>query len=92
MNNDQQINEQIGTLADHLLSRRNSILKNWRHAVDEDPALTSASTLARKEFYDHIPAVLDAFDLERCHVVIQLVTQTSWITTCASISEIPDDR
>ena len=62
MNNDQQINEQIGTLADHLLSRRDSILKNWRHAVDEDPALTSASTLARKEFYDHIPAVLDAFD------------------------------
>ena len=62
MNNDQQINEQIGTLADHLLGRRNSILKNWRHAVDEDPALTSASTLARKEFYDHIPDVLDAFD------------------------------
>jgi signal transduction histidine kinase len=62
MNNDQQINEQIDTLADHLLGRRDSILKNWRHAVDEDPALTSASTLARKEFYDHIPAVLDAFD------------------------------
>jgi hypothetical protein len=62
MNNDQQINEQIGTLADHLLVRRNSILKNWRHAVDEDPAVTSASTLARKEFYDHIPAVLDTFD------------------------------
>src|SRR5260370_28849888 len=62
MNNDQQINDQIATLADHLLSRRNSILKNWRHAVDGDPARTSASTLARKEFYDHIPAVLDAFD------------------------------
>ena len=44
------------------LRRRNCHPENWRHAVDEDPALTTASTLARREFYDHIPAVLDAFE------------------------------
>jgi signal transduction histidine kinase len=58
----EELAPQLSPLADHLLGRRNDILENWRHSVDEDPALTSASTLARNEFYDHIPAVLDAFD------------------------------
>lgn len=62
MDADQQINVRLGELADYLLGRRSAILENWRHAVDDDPILTSASTLARNEFYDHIPAVLDAFD------------------------------
>jgi signal transduction histidine kinase len=62
MQEDPQITRQLTKLADHLLARRAAILENWRHAVDEDPDLTAASTLARKEFYDHIPAVLDAFD------------------------------
>ena len=53
---------QLAALAEHLIARRNAILENWRHAVESDPALVAASTLARREFYDHIPAVLDAFD------------------------------
>lgn len=53
---------QLAALADHFSGRRNAILENWRLAVDNDPALTTASTLARKEFYDHIPAALDAFE------------------------------
>ena len=55
-------NEQLNALADHLSGRRSAILENWRRSVDNDPRLTTASTLARKEFYDHIPAVLDAFE------------------------------
>ena len=62
MESDQDLNAQLWALADHLLERRHGILETWRHAVDNDPAFTSASTLARNEFYDHIPAVLDAFD------------------------------
>lgn len=54
--------EQLAILADYLLARRNALLENWRHAVDGDESLTTASTLVRQEFYDHIPAVLDALD------------------------------
>jgi signal transduction histidine kinase len=62
MNANQEAHEQMAALADHLSGRRNTILENWRSAVDNDPTLRTASSLARKEFYDHIPAVLDAFD------------------------------
>ena len=54
--------EQLALLADYLTGRRNAILENWRHAVEKDSELGSASTLLRTEFYDHIPAVLDAFE------------------------------
>jgi len=53
---------QLGALADHLLARREAILESWRCAVDGDSSLATATALGRKEFYDHIPAVLDAFD------------------------------
>lgn len=62
MQEDPEITRQLGKFADHLSGRRSAILQNWRHAVDQDPNLTAASALGRKEFYDHIPAVLDAFD------------------------------
>lgn len=62
MQENPEITRQLAEFADHLLGRRSAILQNWRHAVDQDPNLTAASTLARKEFYDHIPAVLDAFE------------------------------
>lgn len=62
METEQRVNEQLAALANHLFGRRNAILENWRRAVEADPALAAASTLARKEFYDHIPAVLDAFE------------------------------
>jgi signal transduction histidine kinase len=54
--------EGMAALADHLSGRRNAILENWRRAVEDDPALAAASALARREFYDHIPAVLAAFE------------------------------
>jgi signal transduction histidine kinase len=62
MNSDQDLDAWLSALADHLLQKRHGILEAWRHAVEQDPALASSSTLARDEFYDHIPAVLDAFD------------------------------
>jgi signal transduction histidine kinase len=62
MDNGQQVNEKLAALADHLFGRRSAILENWRHAVEGDPALSTASSLARKEFHDHIPAVLHAFE------------------------------
>ena len=62
MDDVQEVNEQLAALAGHLFARRGAILENWRYAVEGDPALSTASSLARKEFYDHIPAVLDAFE------------------------------
>lgn len=49
-------------LAAFLASRREAILTAWRHAVDSDPELTTAATITRAQFVDHIPAVLDAFE------------------------------
>jgi signal transduction histidine kinase len=49
-------------LAAYLAQRREAILTNWRSAVDSDPALSTASTITRAQFVDHIPAVLDAFE------------------------------
>ncbi len=34
----------------------------WWRAVDLDPELTTASTITRTQFVDHVPAVLDAFE------------------------------
>lgn len=53
-------------LAAYLAGRRAAILEKWRRAVESDPELTSASALSRTQFYDHIPAVLDAFEKELC--------------------------
>ena len=49
-------------LANFLAEQREHILTAWRRAVDADPDLTTASTITRAQFNDHIPAVLDAFE------------------------------
>jgi signal transduction histidine kinase len=49
-------------LASYLTERREIILAAWRRAVDADSSLTTASTITRAQFIDHIPAVLDAFE------------------------------
>jgi signal transduction histidine kinase len=53
--------EELAALASHLSDRREAILAAWRSAAESDPELSTASTLSRVEFNDHIPAVLDAF-------------------------------
>lgn len=49
-------------LADHLQGRRDTLLQAWHSAVESDSAITTVATLARAQFIDHIPRVLDAFE------------------------------
>ena len=62
MSRSQQISAALEMLAAHLRQQRPSILSAWRSAVDSDPELTTASTITRAQFIDHIPALLDAFE------------------------------
>jgi signal transduction histidine kinase len=55
-------NQQLTALSIHLAGRREAILKAWRNAVEADPELSTASTLPRKQFIDHIPNVLEAYE------------------------------
>ena len=54
--------QQLLTLALQLAARRDAILQAWRTAVHADPTLTTASSLPRSQFNDHIPGLLDAFE------------------------------
>ena len=65
MNKTQQPME-LAALANYLSDRREAILATWRSAVESDPKLSSASTLSRSQFNDHIPSVLNAFERELC--------------------------
>ena len=58
------MDEQLTALASHLAARRDSILRAWRKAVDRDPSLTTGASLPRTQLNDHIPDVLDAFELK----------------------------
>ena len=75
MTNSMQSAEQFAALAAHLGQRREAILEAWREAVAHDPGLTTASTVSRAQFNDHIPQVLDAF--ERQLRAIGTATNTS---------------
>ncbi|MHB8816804.1 MAG: ATP-binding protein [Steroidobacteraceae bacterium] len=57
-----QINSELAALAKHLAVRRNDVLRSWQVSVEQDPELTTASSLSRAQFNDHIPQVLDAFE------------------------------
>lgn len=62
MHNSEPASATLKQLAAYLAERRDAILGAWRRAVDADPELTTASTITRAQFIDHIPAVLDAFE------------------------------
>jgi signal transduction histidine kinase len=64
MNVPSPIREQLAALASHLAQQRDSILQAWREAVNRDPQVTTASTISRAQFNDHVPEVLDAFEME----------------------------
>lgn len=49
-------------VAAHLKARRTQILTQWHHRVAADAGVGAASSLARAQFIDHIPRILDAFD------------------------------
>jgi signal transduction histidine kinase len=50
-------------LADHVRDERDAILMEWSRVVKRDPNLTDGDSLPRAELYDHIPALLSAFEL-----------------------------
>ena len=49
-------------LAEHLKDRRDALMLEWRHAVKRDPELNQGESLPRAELFDHIPALLKAFE------------------------------
>lgn len=52
----------LEVLGNHLTIRREAILQAWQRMVATDPAQTTAHSLTRAQFNDHIPEVLDAFE------------------------------
>ena len=54
--------EDIVALAAYLRGRHEAILRTWRTAIVADPALHSGEALPRADLYDHIPALLGAFE------------------------------
>lgn len=53
---------EFARVAAHLKARRPQILTQWHRKVADDPGVGAASSLARVQFIDHIPRILDAFD------------------------------
>jgi signal transduction histidine kinase len=54
-------------LADHLRDRRESLMLEWHFAVKRDPGLNQGESLPRAELFDHIPALLTAFEAQPRH-------------------------
>ena len=52
----------MSRFADYLHAKRESLLHAWRARVASDHNVTTDATLARTQFYDHIPRILDAFE------------------------------
>jgi signal transduction histidine kinase len=65
-------------IAAYLHERRDPILARWRVAVDNDPKVSAVASLARSQFLDHVPRILDAFErvLRARDVVDELVAAT----------------
>ena len=58
----QTTRQQLEALSEYLGTRRKAILLAWQKAVGADPEQTTARSLTRGQFNDHIPEVLDAFE------------------------------
>ena len=56
------VHNELIELGAHLRARRAAILENWSRMAKHDPDLTAASALTTIQFYDHMPAMLDAFE------------------------------
>lgn len=53
---------QLNIFCDYLAARRKPILAAWRKESDIDPRQTTARSLTRAQFNDHVPDLLDAFE------------------------------
>jgi signal transduction histidine kinase len=56
------VQRDLASLGQHLEGRRDAILKTWQANVQRDPALKSGDSLPRVQLFDHIPAILAAFE------------------------------
>lgn len=54
--------QQFSALSDLFATRREAILLAWRQADRADPDQTTGRALTLKQFLDHIPQMLDAFE------------------------------
>jgi signal transduction histidine kinase len=61
MDRTQKIDAELNALAAYVGSKRKALLSAWTAAVAADPELTTASSLPRTQFYDHVPDILDAY-------------------------------
>jgi signal transduction histidine kinase len=64
-------------VADHFSHRREAILLEWHSAVRGDPVLTDGDALPRAELFDHIPALLSAFERGLREAADRLSTEAS---------------
>jgi signal transduction histidine kinase len=55
--------QQFTALSDHFAAHRDRILQAWRKADRADPEQTTGRSLTVGQFHDHIPEMLDAFEL-----------------------------
>lgn len=55
--------QQFAALSDHFAAHRDTILQVWRNADRADPDQTTGRSLTLGQFLDHIPEMLDAFEL-----------------------------
>lgn len=55
--------QQLSVLSVHYAARRDRILEAWRKADRADPDQTTGRLLTLSQFIDHIPEMLDAFEL-----------------------------
>ena len=58
----ERIHRQCIALAAYMRQSREKLLAEWRQRVEQDPELTTASSITRSQFTDSIPKVLDAFE------------------------------
>jgi signal transduction histidine kinase len=64
MDSKERLELELGALAAHLHQRRQAMLAAWSRSAQGDSKLTTASTLSRAQFYDHMPNMLDALERE----------------------------
>lgn len=58
----EDVGDPLADLASHLAQRQAFLLQAWRAAVDADPEISTSNALPRRQFIDHVPAILDAFE------------------------------
>lgn len=57
-------NQGLAKIADYLRLKRPKILQQWHTISVNDEEMTTPNALSKKEFFDHIPQILDLIDHE----------------------------